>query len=136
MVCIFNTGQENLKELVGDLISLLLTSMTEDSWPVASVLTKNYFEETMPMFWNKLVDQHLPLSPGSLKFAETYSSAMIENKPEYVDWWHRMIENDLQQASTHEPSVRAAACDCFASISKDIFEGLEVIVDIEKITPY
>ncbi|CAO3699713.1 unnamed protein product [Rhizopus stolonifer] len=125
MVCIFNTGQENLKELVGDLIGLLLTSMTEESWPVASVLTKNYFEETMPMFWNKLADQRLPVSPGSLKFAETYSSAMVENKPEYVDWWHQMIENDLQQALAHGPSVRAAACDCFASMSKDIFEGLK-----------
>ncbi|KAG1453298.1 hypothetical protein G6F55_008215 [Rhizopus delemar] len=140
---IFSTGQKNLKDLIQlDLIdTVLLEAVKEEekdvcaeSWRICSILTKNYFEETMPVFWEKLTrifDNRLPMSPASLKLAEAYSSAMGEHvkeddgvKPEHVEWWKSMIERYLQQASANVPTVRAAACDCFASMSKDIFESL------------
>ncbi|CEG82256.1 hypothetical protein RMATCC62417_16357 [Rhizopus microsporus] len=140
---IFNTKQESLKELIQpDLIDTTLLDAVKqqedkdicsEGWHVCSILTKNYFQDTMPSLWNKLVsefDHILPVSSASLKFFEAYAGAIAEDvkdnqvKPEYVDWWRTIIERYSQQASTGSPAIRVASCDCFASMSRDIFECL------------
>ncbi|KAI8640594.1 armadillo-type protein [Parasitella parasitica] len=84
----------------------------------------------MPLLWQKLVDTTcaLPISAASLKFIESYATAIHESgdiSPENVLWWQTIVESYLQKAATNQemPSVRVAACDCFASMSKDIFES-------------
>ncbi|KAI9263034.1 armadillo-type protein [Sporodiniella umbellata] len=81
----------------------------------------------MPTFWEQVKTQYgeFPVTPGRLQLAEAYSSAMVDVKPEYIQWWHQMIERDIQEALTQGPAIRAAACNCFASLPKYIFENMD-----------
>lgn len=97
-----------------------LTTKVE-AWRTCTILRKT------SALWIKL-KPHFQVSVASLKFAESYasSSAVIE-KEEGVSWWQEMMENYLQGACSSEvPAVRAAACDCFASMAKEIFEKFHV----------
>ncbi|EPB90414.1 hypothetical protein HMPREF1544_02780 [Mucor circinelloides 1006PhL] len=137
---VFSIYQDNLKELIQtDVIEQIIlkavSNQNEDEeaqvevWRTCSTLTRCYFKDTMPMLWQKLIEttSNLPISAASLKFMESYASAIHESgefTQQNVSWWQTVIENYLQKAATNEdaPSVRAAACDCFASMSRDIFE--------------
>lgn len=133
---IFNIYQVNLQELETDLIDRILLEAIKDKseeiqaegWRTCTTLAKTYFIESL---WDKLKD-HFILSSASLKFAEAYANA-IGVKPEVEksdsEWWQTMMEKYLQLACSDEiASVRAAACDCFASISKNIFEQYHVSI--------
>ncbi|CEP10827.1 hypothetical protein [Parasitella parasitica] len=137
---IFSIYQDNLRELIhGNVVDQIilpaLSNPNEDQeaqaevWPTCTTLTKYYYKDTMPLLWQKLVDttSALPISAASLKFVESYATAIHESgdiSSENVLWWQTIIESYLQKAATDQDtaSVRVAACDCFASMSKDIFE--------------
>lgn len=127
---IFSVHQQNLESLQEDLIDRILVEAIADTteeiqtegWRTCTVLTKTFFSESL---WDKLKDHFKP-SAASFKFAEAYASAIgSKDKIQQSDvmWWQTMMEKYLQQACSDEvAAVRAAACDCFASMSKDIFE--------------
>ncbi|KAI8994959.1 armadillo-type protein [Pilobolus umbonatus] len=83
----------------------------------------------MPSLWiqvNALFSNALPMSPGSMKFLDAYANAIQNREVQQpdVDWWKEVIEKYLQQAASNDmPVIRAAACDTFAYIPKDIFES-------------
>lgn len=131
---IFSVHQQSLEPLQTDLIDAILIEALADhheeiqseGWRTCTTLTKTFFSESI---WEELKDHFTP-SAASFKFAEAYANA-IGMKPEVqqsdVMWWQTMMEKYLQQACSDEvASVRAAACDCFASMSKSIFEQYHV----------
>ena len=97
-----------------------------EGWHTCTTLAKTYFDESL---WDTLKDPFV-ISAASLKFAEAYASALgtkLELEQSDIQWWQNMMEKNLQQAcSDTVASVRTAACDCFASISKNIFEQFHV----------
>lgn len=126
--------QKNLDSLQAELIDRILVEAIADAneeiqtegWRTCTVLTKTFFSESL---WERLKDQFKP-SAASFKFAEAYASAIgskAEVQQSDVMWWQTMMEKYLQQACSDEvAAVRAAACDCFASMSKGIFEQYHV----------
>lgn len=148
---VFSIYQDNLKELIQtDVIEQIIlkavSNQNEDEeaqvevWRTCSTLTRCYFKDTMPMLWQKLIEttSNLPISAASLKFMESYASAIHESgevTQQNVSWWQTVIESYLQKAATDEdvPPVRAAACDCFASMSRDIFETFHVSTGIDDV---
>lgn len=134
LTCIFSIQQDNLQDLIQtDFIDdILLPASTDQQiqpelWRACSMITKNYYVQTMPTLWQKLMkvnSDQLPITPESLKFIETYANTMQEND---LEWWKVMIENYLHKSSVSEsPQIRSAACDCFASIPQHIFEEFHV----------
>lgn len=141
---VFSIHQENLRDLIqthviDQIILDAVSNGKEDPetqtevWQTCSTLTRCYFKDTMPMLWQKLMEatSHLSISAASLKFMESYASAIHESgefTQQNVAWWQTVIENYLQKAATNHQvaSVRAAACDCFASMSRAIFETFHV----------
>jgi hypothetical protein len=130
---IFSIHQDNLQDLIQtDVVDRILLEAVKDkdedvqleAWRTCTTLTKTYFAQTMPILWQKLTqDGELPIHAASLKWIEAYASAAID-EPETDQWWQVVLENDLQKACSHElAAVRAAACDCFASMSKVVFEN-------------
>ncbi|CAO3627309.1 unnamed protein product [Mucor fragilis] len=137
---VFSIHQENLRDLIqthviDQIILDAVSNGKEDPetqtevWQTCSTLTRCYFKDTMPMLWQKLMEatSHLSIFAASLKFMESYASAIHESgefTQQNVAWWQTVIENYLQKAATNHQvaSVRAAACDCFASMSRAIFE--------------
>jgi hypothetical protein len=126
MASIFCIYQDNLQALTMELMDSILLQAVQDinediqieGWRTCTVLTRTYFSDTL---WGKLKD-HFVISAASLKFAEAYASVMGESQVD-IEWWQVMMEQYLQQASSNPAaSVRSAACDCFASMSKNIFE--------------
>ncbi|KAI7902841.1 armadillo-type protein [Cokeromyces recurvatus] len=78
----------------------------------------------MPELWYKLLDtfKTLPLTTESLKFIESFAVTK-EQQSKDIEWWKMILEDYLQRASIHEqPFIRAAACDCFASMPQETFE--------------
>lgn len=139
ITCIFSVQQVNLQELIQtDLVDgILLTAVTHtdqeiqaEGWRTCSVITKNYYAQTMPALWKKLMtatQDQLPITAESLKFVESYANAMEEHQHYDEGWWKIMIESYLHKASSDDsPHVRVAACDCFASIPKEVFEKFHV----------
>ncbi|KAI8348267.1 armadillo-type protein [Blakeslea trispora] len=68
----------------------------------------------------------LPISVASLRYMESYANLIQDQCNESnQQWWQDLILKYMQKSSLDESSaVRTAACDCFASLSKTIFEGL------------
>lgn len=134
---IFSFHQDNLENLIQtdvvDRILLEAVNIKDDdvqleAWRFCTTLTKTYFSQTMPMLWQKLTrnNEKLPMHAASLKWFEAYANAAI-NDPETDHWWQTVLENYLQKACSHDlAAVRAAACDCFASMSKSVFENFHV----------
>lgn len=125
MASIFSIHQDNLNPLAMQLIHGVLLEAVQDEeiqaegWRTCTVITKFYFSESI---WD-ILQNHFIISAASLKFAEAYASVMGIN----VTWWQWMMENYLQPASSNDMgSVRAATCDCFASMSSVIYEKLAV----------
>lgn len=126
---IFNIYQDNLKDLTESLIDTILIEAVEDTediqaegWRTCTVLTKTYFSRNL---WDKL-KEHFKISPTSLKFAEAYATQMTGDRLD-IEWWKTMMETHLQQAcSSTVASIRSAACDCFASMDKSVFEMFHV----------
>jgi hypothetical protein len=122
LASIYNAAQQG--EQADDFINqYLLEAITDanaeiqmEAWRTCTILNKT------PALWDKLKD-HFNISVASLKFAESYASTVEED----VGWWQVMMENYLQSACSSEvPAVKSAACDCFASMSKDAFEKFHV----------
>ncbi|KAI8082570.1 armadillo-type protein [Gilbertella persicaria] len=64
----------------------------------------------------------IPICAASLKYIASYASVM-QYEDNDVAWWQTQINTYLQQAASNpSESVRTAACDCFASLSTEIFE--------------
>lgn len=144
---IFSIYQDNLRELIQvdvvDQIILQAASNEKEEeevqmeiWRTCTTLTKYYFKDTMPQLWQKLIETitTLPISSASLKFMESYASAIHDSgdfSQQNISWWQTIIESYLQKAANSEDtaSIRAAACDCFASMSKDIFETFHVSLE-------
>ncbi|KAI8330801.1 armadillo-type protein [Choanephora cucurbitarum] len=100
-----------------------------EGWYVCTSLTQHYPSEARSL-WASFAPNNLcplPISSASLKYMESYAN-LIQDECNESDqqWWKEMIVNYMQQAASNESSVvRAAACDCFASLTKTVFEKLD-----------
>ncbi|KAI8884495.1 hypothetical protein K501DRAFT_247598 [Backusella circina FSU 941] len=114
-----------------------------EGWKLAATTTKSYFAQAMPFIWEKL-DENFEKTvmdssnkkcvDATLRFAEAYAIMIQqclqqdegnEELEKYKEWWVKMIGKYLQSASNHSlSSVKVVSCDCFASMSKRVFESL------------
>lgn len=127
MASIFSIHQDNLLPFSTDLVDILVDAVQDEdigaeAWRTCTVLTRIYLKESL---WEKL-QKHFVISAASLKFAEAYASVMSDSN---TKWWQVMMEQYLHQASSNTiAAVRAAACDCFASMSRALFEKLHASI--------
>ncbi|KAL1927140.1 hypothetical protein VTP01DRAFT_5103 [Rhizomucor pusillus] len=98
-------------------------SMVSEEWSTLEII-----------FENSLKDTNASVRVSALKFAESYACALAEkatkDKDSYlekgIDWWTTLLAKHIQNSCIDEdPAVRAATCDCLASISECIYEHMK-----------
>ena len=135
---LLSVPQENVSQLINKEVRHVLLEAVKsnekeiatEGWHVCTSLTQYYPSEARSL-WASFAPNNLhplPISSASLKYMESYAN-LIQDECNESDqqWWKEMIVNYMQQAASNESSVvRAAACDCFASLTKTVFEKLDV----------
>ncbi|CAO3646136.1 unnamed protein product [Cunninghamella echinulata] len=144
-----NYNTKPIKPLLPILLSLVKNNNVNleirmEAWKVLSHFAKSHRYDTILNIWDQLVPSfELALNHTEsnlritvLEFAESYSSSMAnfftENEninddemKKSTNWWMVMLEKYIQKISMDPVSkVRSLACDCLATMTKNIFENL------------
>ncbi|CAO3628299.1 unnamed protein product [Cunninghamella blakesleeana] len=147
-----NINNRSIKPLLPILLSLVKNVNNNDTaletqieaWKVLSHFAKSHRFDTIPDLWEQLAPSfELAINHTEssiritvLEFAESYSSSMailfteeddinVDQLNKCTSWWMIMLEKYIQKISMDPVGkVRSLACDCLATMAKNVFENL------------